>query len=40
MNMLKDAELEHTEGRQVTAAVQIKLPPYWPADPQIWFAQA
>ena len=33
------AEDEHAEGPRVTAAVQIKLPPYWPADPQIWFAQ-
>ena len=32
-------EDEHAEGPRVTAAVQIKLPPYWPADPQIWFAQ-
>ena len=32
-------EDEHAEGCQVTATVQIKLPPYWPADSQIWFAQ-
>ena len=33
------ADDKYTEGCQVTAAVQIKLPPYWPVDPQIWFAQ-
>ena len=32
-------ESEHVEGCRVTAIVQIKLPPNWPADPQIWFAQ-
>ena len=32
-------EDKHAEGCWVTATVQIKLPPHWPVDPQIWFAQ-
>ena len=34
--MTKD---KHTEGRRVRAAVRIKFPPYWPENPQFWFAQ-
>ena len=32
--------LTPAEGNPVTvAAASIKLPPFWPADPHIWFAQ-
>ena len=34
------ASLAPAEGNPVTiAAASIKLPPFWPADPHIWFAQ-
>ena len=36
----ENASLAPAEGNPVTiAAASIKLPPFWPADPHIWFAQ-
>ena len=39
MNGNEDSGIPATTVIATVAAVNIKLPPYWPADPQVWFAQ-
>ena len=37
--MALDDRARARDAGAVTAAVQLKLPPFWPADPDVWFAQ-
>jgi len=34
------AGTENEEAPNLSARVSVKLPPYWPKDPTLWFAQA
>ena len=39
MDTDEGAETSAATATSTMAAVNVKLPPYWPADPQVWFAQ-
>ena len=36
---LDDGQRATTERAERVAAIYLKLPPFWPADPQVWFMQ-
>ena len=39
MNKDTDSTATQSQSQVLAAGVSIKLPPYWPDDPTIWFAQ-
>ena len=39
MNTNQPLEPQHDRPEAVIGAVSLKIPPFWPTDPQIWFAQ-